>query len=62
MSARDTAVIVGQLKDREEAIDALYRVGLGLDLRDTQLLASALAADAELDSRSAAAERERAAP
>jgi hypothetical protein len=47
-SARD-------LRDRVEVLDALYRFGLGQDLKDRALLASAFAADAELDFRPAAA-------
>ncbi|MEU4390289.1 nuclear transport factor 2 family protein [Kribbella sp. NPDC023855] len=43
-----------QLLDREEVIDALYRFGLGQDLRDRELFASAFAADAVLDFRPAA--------
>src|SRR3954471_6498347 len=42
------------LRDRTEVIDALYRFGLGQDLRDRDLFASAFAADAELDFRPAA--------
>ncbi|MFI9595315.1 nuclear transport factor 2 family protein [Nonomuraea sp. NPDC052265] len=55
LSAFDTAAIVGELKDRQEVIDALHRFGLGLDPQDRELLASALAADAGLDYRSVAA-------
>jgi hypothetical protein len=44
-----------ELRDRVEIVDALYRFGLGQDLRDATLLASAFAADAELDFRPAAA-------
>jgi hypothetical protein len=40
--------------DREEVIDALYRFGLGQDLRDRELFASAFAADAVVDFRPAA--------
>jgi hypothetical protein len=43
------------LRDRTEVIDALYRFGLGQDLHDRELFASAFAADAELDFRPAAA-------
>ncbi|GAA1590016.1 nuclear transport factor 2 family protein [Kribbella sancticallisti] len=43
-----------QLIDREEVIDALYRFGLGQDLRDRELFTSAFAADAVLDFRPAA--------
>jgi hypothetical protein len=45
---------LAQLIDREEVIDALYRFGLGQDLRDRDLFASAFAADAVLDFRPAA--------
>jgi len=45
---------VRQLRDREEIIDALYRFGLGQDLRDPELFASAFTEDAELDFRPAA--------
>lgn len=38
-----------QLLDRVEIVDALYRFGLGQDLRDRDLFASAFADDAELD-------------
>ena len=41
--------------DRLEIVDALYRFGLGQDLQDRELFASAFAADAELDFRPAAA-------
>ncbi|MFG2246293.1 nuclear transport factor 2 family protein [Spirillospora sp. NPDC048823] len=44
-----------ELHDRTEIIDALYRFGLGQDLKDPGLLASAFAADAGLDFRPAAA-------
>lgn len=47
--------IVRELRDRTEVIDALYRFGLGQDLHDRDLFASAFAADAELDFRPAAA-------
>ncbi|MGH3373980.1 MAG: nuclear transport factor 2 family protein [Actinoallomurus sp.] len=50
LSSRD-----GELADRTEVIDALYRFGLGQDLRDRELFASAFAADAELDFRPTAA-------
>ncbi len=43
-----------QLLDREEVIDALYRFGLGQDLRDRELFASAFAVEAVLDFRPAA--------
>ncbi|MFI0355306.1 nuclear transport factor 2 family protein [Actinomadura sp. 9N407] len=55
LPAHDAEAVVGGLLDRHEVIDALYRFGLGLDLRDRALLVSALAADAELDPRPAAA-------
>jgi len=41
--------------DRHEIVDALYRFGLGQDLKDRALFASSFAADAELDFRPAAA-------
>jgi hypothetical protein len=44
-----------ELRDRTEVIDALYRFGLGQDLRDRDLFASAFALDATLDFRPAAA-------
>ncbi|WP_084962010.1 nuclear transport factor 2 family protein [Thermoactinospora rubra] len=53
--AADTAAVVRELRDRAEIVDALYRFGLGQDLKDKDLLASAFAADAELDFRPAAA-------
>ncbi|WIY01377.1 nuclear transport factor 2 family protein [Amycolatopsis mongoliensis] len=43
------------LHDRAEIVDALYRFGLGQDLKDRELFASSFAADAELDFRPAAA-------
>ena len=43
------------LHDRVEIVDALYRFGLGQDLKDRELFASSFAADAELDFRPAAA-------
>ena len=42
------------LTDRVEIIDALYRFGLGQDLRNKELFASAFAEDAVLDFRPAA--------
>lgn len=42
------------LADRLEIIDALYRFGLGQDLRNKELFASAFAEDAVLDFRPAA--------
>ncbi|KJY41380.1 hypothetical protein VR41_12865 [Streptomyces sp. NRRL B-1568] len=53
--AHDTAAAVAELRDRVEITDALYRFGLGQDLKDQELFASAFAADAELDFRPAAA-------
>jgi hypothetical protein len=44
-----------ELRDRIEILDALYRFGLGQDLKDKDLFASAFAADAELDFRPASA-------
>ncbi|UOZ05806.1 nuclear transport factor 2 family protein [Amycolatopsis sp. WQ 127309] len=44
-----------ELHDRVEIIDALYRFGLGQDLKDRALFASSFAADAEVDFRPAAA-------
>ncbi len=41
--------------DHIEIVDALYRFGLGQDLKDRDLFASSFAADAELDFRPAAA-------
>ena len=46
---------VRELRDHAEIVDALYRFGLGQDLKDADLLASSFAADAELDFRPAAA-------
>ncbi|MFG2004969.1 nuclear transport factor 2 family protein [Spirillospora sp. NPDC048911] len=51
----DTDAVVRELQDRTEILDALYRFGLGQDLKDRELFASAFAADAELDFRPAAA-------
>ncbi|TQS20123.1 nuclear transport factor 2 family protein [Microbispora hainanensis] len=53
--ATDTADVVRELRDHAEILDALYRFGLGQDLQDERLFASAFAADAELDFRPAAA-------
>lgn len=50
----DTAAVVRELRDRAEIVDALYRFGLGQDLKDKRLFASAFTADAELDFRPAA--------
>ena len=44
-----------ELRDRAEIVDALYRFGLGQDLADRALLASAFAEDSVLDFRPAAA-------
>lgn len=55
IDAQGTEALVGQLKDREEIIDALYRFGLGQDVQDKELFSSAFAPDAELDFRPAAA-------
>ncbi|MFF0437194.1 nuclear transport factor 2 family protein [Streptomyces sp. NPDC004327] len=49
------AALVAELKDRAEIADALYRFGLGQDIKDKDLFASAFAPDAELDFRPAAA-------
>ncbi|MFJ8623584.1 nuclear transport factor 2 family protein [Kitasatospora sp. NPDC093550] len=51
----DTAAVLAELRDRAEITDALYRFGLGQDLKDRELFASAFTADAELDFRPAAA-------
>ncbi|WP_326778220.1 nuclear transport factor 2 family protein [Streptomyces sp. NBC_01445] len=53
--AAETEKVVAELRDRTEILDALYRFGLGQDLKDPQLFASAFAADAELDFAPAAA-------
>jgi hypothetical protein len=53
--ATDANAVVQELRDRAEILDALYRFGLGQDLKDKALFASAFAADAELDFRPAAA-------
>lgn len=55
MRAMDTEAASRELRDRVEVIDALYRFGLGQDLRDRELFASAFSVDAELDFRPAAA-------
>ncbi|WP_328911989.1 MULTISPECIES: nuclear transport factor 2 family protein [unclassified Streptomyces] len=47
--------VVRELRDRAEIVDALYRFGLGQDLRDRALFASAFAADAVVDFGPAAA-------
>lgn len=46
--------IAQQLRDRAEITDALYRFGLGQDLRNRDLFASAFTEDAILDFRPAA--------
>ncbi|GAA3271934.1 hypothetical protein GCM10020218_014830 [Dactylosporangium vinaceum] len=51
----DGVAAVDELRDRVEIVDALYRFGLGQDLRDRELLASAFAETAELDFGPAAA-------
>jgi SnoaL-like domain len=53
-TAEDDAA-VRQLRDRTEILDALYRFGLGQDLKDRELFASAFETSAELDFRLAAA-------
>ncbi|MFD1497815.1 nuclear transport factor 2 family protein [Streptosporangium lutulentum] len=53
--AADAGTVAGELRDRAEITDALYRFGLGQDLKDKDLFASSFAEDAELDFRSAAA-------
>ncbi len=55
VSADRGDALVRELRDRAEVLDALYRFGLGQDLKDRDLFASAFAADAELDFRPAAA-------
>jgi hypothetical protein len=52
--AEGTDAVARELRDHHEIVDALYRFGLGQDLRDRELFASAFAADAELDFRPAA--------
>jgi hypothetical protein len=47
--------VVRELRDRAEILDALYRFGLGQDLKDRELFASAFETSAELDFRPAAA-------
>lgn len=54
IAAQGTEAVVQELKDRQEVIDALHRFGLGQDLQDRALFASAFAPDAELDFRPAA--------
>lgn len=55
VAAHETDAVVRELRDRAEVVDALYRFGLGQDLHDRNLLASAFAPDAELDFGPAAA-------
>jgi hypothetical protein len=55
-AADDSAGLLQELRDRAEIVDALYRFGLGQDLQDKELFASAFAVDAELDFRPAAAQ------
>lgn len=55
VSATGAEALLAELRDRAEIVDALHRFGLGQDLRDRALFASAFAADAELDFRPAAA-------
>ncbi|WP_220139916.1 nuclear transport factor 2 family protein [Nocardia huaxiensis] len=54
LSATAADALVRELRDRVEITDALYRFGLGQDLGDKDLFASAFAADAELDFQPAA--------
>ncbi|SCL44573.1 SnoaL-like domain-containing protein [Micromonospora citrea] len=55
VDADDGEAVVRELRDRAEILDALYRLGLGQDLKDRELFGSALTPDAELDFRPAAA-------
>jgi hypothetical protein len=55
LAATADGAVVRELRDRAEILDALHRFGLGQDLGDRELFASAFAADAELDFRPAAA-------
>ncbi|MEU4699241.1 nuclear transport factor 2 family protein [Nonomuraea dietziae] len=55
VSAVAADAVTRELRDRTEITDALYRFGLGQDLKDGELFASAFAEDAELDFRPAAA-------
>jgi hypothetical protein len=55
LDARTPQDAVRELRDRAEIIDALHRFGLGQDLRDRALFASAFAGDAEVDFSPAAA-------
>lgn len=56
LGAGSIEAAVEELRDRAEIVDALYRFGLGQDLQDAELFASAFAADAELDFRPASAQ------
>jgi SnoaL-like domain len=49
LASDDHQTVAAELADRVEVVDALYRFGLGQDLRDRHLFASAFAPDAELD-------------
>lgn len=51
LTAHDPDAALRELVDRQEVIDALYRFGLGQDLRDRELFCSAFGDDAELDFR-----------
>lgn len=55
LSATGTQALMAEMRDRIEIIDTLYRFGLGQDLPDRDLFASAFAVTAELDFRPAAA-------
>ncbi|GAA3473245.1 nuclear transport factor 2 family protein [Nonomuraea roseola] len=55
VSAVAAGAVTRELRDRVEITDALYRFGLGQDLKDGELFASSFAEDAELDFRPAAA-------
>ncbi|MFG1806751.1 nuclear transport factor 2 family protein [Streptomyces sp. NPDC049040] len=49
LAARSPQDALRELRDRTEITDALLRFGLGQDLRDRELFASAFAEDAEVD-------------
>ena len=51
----EDGAVVRELRDRAEILDALHRFGLGQDLKDRELFASAFETSAELDFRPAAA-------
>jgi hypothetical protein len=53
-SPDDPTATLHELRDRTEILDALYRFGLGQDLKDRDLFASAFTPNAELDFRPAA--------